>query len=61
LWEIREVKKGEATMNNYEASTVFEIGEAREVILGVKPIGGVDNEGSLTRYLQPDDIEESEE
>ena len=48
-------------MNNYEASTIFEIGEAREVILGAKPIGGVDNEGSLTRYQLPDDIDETEE
>jgi len=48
-------------MNNYEASTIFEIGEAREVILGVKPIGGTDNEGSLTRYDRVDDIAETEE
>ena len=48
-------------MNNYEASAISEIGEAHEVILGVKPLGGTDNEGSLIEFARVDDIDESEE
>ena len=50
-------------MNNYEASNVVSIGEARELILGTKPASiNADNEFvPLSLVRQQDDIDETDE
>ena len=47
----------------YEASDVVAIGNAHELILGVKPFlsGWVDQEGALNRNERIDDIDESDD
>jgi hypothetical protein len=53
-------EKGRPIM--YEASEVIAIGEARELILGVKPIVlSVDEEGEPNRANRVDDIDETDE
>jgi hypothetical protein len=58
--EIREVRKDDWTM--YEASDVVAIGEARELILGVKPFlqSYIDQQGEINRAEEVSDIDETE-
>ena len=48
-------------MNNYETPTFLEIGLAHDLILGQKPMGGTDNEGSLIEQPRVDDIDETDD
>lgn len=59
--EIREERKDEMTM--YEAPEVVAIGEAHDLILGVKPfqLNVTDSESAINRLEREEDIDESDE
>ena len=48
-------------MNNYERPNLLDVGRAYDLILGQKPMGGTDTEGSLTRQERVDDVDETDE
>jgi len=59
--KILEVKKGEDIMNSYEVAEILEVGKARNVILGQKPLGQID--ATLGPGFQPEvnDTDESDD
>jgi hypothetical protein len=61
--EVLEVKKGQTPMNNYEAPNIVRIGDAHELVLGIKPWYWwyIDSEGWFCYYERIDDIDESDD
>ena len=48
-------------MNSYEASEVFELGNAQNLILGTKDIGSIDDVLGPGFIILPNDVDESDE